>query len=406
MVQWNRRRRNSIYIVIPLLACLNFVWFGVFFARLPEQQDEDADSILPPHPKSKPKPPQTSTNWRSALRDFEEEGNGMFVDRLYRQRDRLRAKAVSAAEFGIDIIDEKTTTTKHTFLKSPPDQFVEFSVPFLSPPKTGPTNSTTTIILVPSHQGSFVKRQAIRETWKTETASTTILFVIAHSDCKEFDIDMGVDTTISETTRCDTIDHNFLKLEQELYHDLLEIPMVENYRRLSEKILQAYHWAMESLPNLKWFAKADDDMFVSVPKLESYLDKYDSNIPTVIGEIVVDAPVHKEGKWADPDYHRYTYPNWAKGSAGHVLSRATVDYLTQHSESLHRYQGEDTNVGIWLDEATQAGTLKDVTFVNAPDKFISYGYTACSTPSDAIMVGHELKPDDQVQCHKMSQTAS
>lgn len=357
-------------------------------------------------------------DWRSAVRDFEngrsssfvdkfQEGEPeRFVDRLHRQQDLLRAQAVQAAKAGIQINDKnnETTTNNHTFLKAPPDQFVEFSVPFLSPPNTGDLNSTTTVILVPSHQGSFVKRQAIRETWKTPTASTTILFVIAHSNFHEFDMDMGL-TANSETTPCEVVD-NFLRLEQQLYHDLLEIPMVEDYTLLSEKILQAYHWAMESLPNLKWFAKADDDMFVNVQKLEGYLDQYNPNVPTVIGEIVVDAPVHKEGKWADRDYPRFTYPNWAKGSAGHVLSRATVDYLTRHSESLHRYQGEDTNIGIWLDEATQDKSLEDVTFIDARDRFISYGYQACLKPSNAIMIGHELKPDDQERCQNTHKPAT
>jgi len=358
-------------------------------------------------------------DWSRFLRTNEERGfekpKESFSDRLLKLRDRLLEAAVAAAAAKIKTAghdDDKATTTatnaiQHTFIKPPPDQLIDFLIPFLSPPKIDVGN-TTTVILVPSHQGSFVKRQAIRETWKAVTKnhrSITVIFVVAQSDCQEFDSDLDANTRASKTTNssptCDEIDHSFLELEQELNEDLLEIPMREKYVRLPEKMMQAYNWALKNVPNLKWVAKADDDMFVDVQNLGKYVKKYNSEVPMVIGQIVYHSPVAKEGKWAEYDYPKHFYPYWPKGSAGHVLSRATLEYITENSESLHRYQGEDTSIGIWLHEAHTSGRLDDLTYINAPRSFISDGISVCKTKGkSAIMVGHELEPADQMLCQK------
>jgi hypothetical protein len=312
--------------------------------------------------------------------------------------------------------DDKATATatngiQHTLIKPPPDQSIDFLIPFLSPPKIDVGN-TTIVILVPSHQGSFVKRQAIRETWKSvtkhNTSTTEVVFVVAQSDCEEFDSDLDVNTRAStianSSPTCDEVDHNFLELEleleQERNQDLLEIPMKEEYNRLPEKMMQAYNWAVKNIPNLKWVAKADDDMFVDVRNLEKYVKKYNFEIPMVIGEIIYHSPVAKSGKWAEYDYPENYYPYWPKGSAGHVLSRATLEYITENSESLHRYQGEDTSIGIWLHEARISGRLNDVTYIYAPRHFISSGIYVCEVGANVIMIGHELTPGDQMFCQE------
>lgn len=336
-----------------------------------------------------------------------------FSDRLLELRDRLLEAAAAAARIKTvgNIADKATATAtnaiQHTLIKPPPDQPIDFLIPFLSPPKIDVGN-TTTIILVPSHQGSFVKRQAIRETWKAATknhTSVTVLFVVAQSDCQEFDSDLDANTGASNTTNssltCDEIDHSFLNLEQERNEDLLEIPMKEEYDRLPEKMMQAYNWALKNIPNLKWVAKADDDMFVDVQNLEKYVKKYNFEVPMVIGEIVYHSPVAKQGKWAEFDYAENFYPYWPKGSAGHVLSRTTVEYITENSESLHRYQGEDTSIGIWLHEARISGRLDDLTYIDAPQSFVSGGISVCEKGKNAIiMVGHQLNPSRQMLCLK------
>jgi len=224
-------------------------------------------------------------------------------------------------------------------------------------------------------------------------ASITVLFVVAQSDC----------SANSTLPNCEQIDHNFLKLEQDLNHDLLEIPIKENYQRLPEKMMQAYNWAVKNFPNLKWVAKADDDMFLDVQNLETYVRKYNSDIPMVIGDIIYRSPVQRTGKWAEFDFYtKKYYPYWPKGSAGHVLSRGSLNYLVENFESLTRYQGEDVSIGIWLDEADKSGRLKYLTWIHSPENFYSAGSSVCGESLNVIMVGHELSPVDQMLCHEAS----
>ena len=329
-----------------------------------------------------------------------------FVDGLTQQRDKLLEAALVATVKKTNEAKERNVI-KHDLIKPPPDQSVNFSTPFLSPPEFHAATTRITI-LVPSHQGSFIKRQAIRETWKAANSDTSIavLFVVAQSDCNEFDSDLHVDTqslkSNSLTPACDQIDHSFLRLEQDRYHDLLEIPMKEKYSQLPEKMMQAYNWVFKNVPGLKWIAKADDDMFVHVQNLALYVHKYNHEVPLVLGEIIENAPVAKEGKWAEFDYPESHYPYWPRGSAGHILSRATLKYFIENSESLHRYQGEDTSIGIWLDEARKNGFLDDVTYIHAPKVFISKGPFSCKTEQNFVMVGHELTPANQLGCQELA----
>ena len=333
-----------------------------------------------------------------------------FMLRLNGIRDQIMKIANSTAiVLNTTLRSERSSSLYLHRAKTPFDQPIDFLTRILPPPtrifNVGvDKRKSNVVVLVLSHQGSFVKRQAIRETW-ARNHSSNVLFVVAQSDCSEFEHDLMsssvgnggddigklqqapdviyIDDDIQKTNKqqvmdhrrldtihddinlthtnystrsCDDIDHNFLRLEQQRYQDLLEIPMKEHYDRLPEKLLQAYHWVVHNLPHVEWIVKSDDDMYVRYHSLESYLKKYNCNSPMVIGEIIDKSPVSRHGKWAEFDYPYDYYPMWPKGSAGHVVSKEVAQYLSKMSESLHRYQGEDTSIGIWLDEAQTNGS--------------------------------------------------
>lgn len=122
-------------------------------------------------------------------------------------------------------------------------------------------------------------------------------------------------------------------------------------------------------------------------------------MPMVIGEIIYHSAVRRDGKWAEVEYKQDHYPYWPKGSAGHVISRAAAKYFSEMSPQLHRYQGEDTSIGIWLDEAKQNGLWDDVVYIHAKNMFESHGKAACARPKYMI-VGHDLHPDEMLECQE------
>jgi hypothetical protein len=110
--------------------------------------------------------------------------------------------------------------------------------------------------------------------------------------------------------------------------------------------------------------------------------------------------VNREGKWAELAYAKVYYPYWPQGSAGHVVSRATAKYISDYSESLHRYQGEDVSIGIWMDEAAKKDAknhLKDITYIQAKRMISNGGTQLCGNPK-YLMIGHGLSPEEQYDC--------
>jgi hypothetical protein len=279
----------------------------------------------------------------------------------------------------------QTSTLKTTSPKS------SFNTTYILPPPR--LTNATTAILVLSYQKNFEKRQAIRETWGR--GHNNIYFVVAHSNCEDDSLEVQ-----DEGGDCKHVHHSFLQHEQARYHDLVEIPIKEHYRILPEKVVQAYQWTLSNLPHIHWLVKVDDDMFVRVQSLEDYLEKYNSHIPMVIGQIVPHSQVAKEGKWAEVEHYNYTYyPYWPQGSAGHIVSRKTAKYIVDESPKLHRYQGEDVSIGIWMYEAVEKHKQLDhVTYIHVPKLFTNEGAHKCRSGS-YLMIGHDFTLDDQKSCY-------
>jgi Galactosyltransferase len=379
-------------------------------------------------------------NWWALLQKFEKNKNVQKIDRrdtgprsefvqhLYRIQDDLLAVANGTdTSVSVPPLPPIPNDWRDRLAKTPSDQPVHFATPILSPPtrilqnhsSTSSSSEVVLVVLVLSHQGSFIKRQAIRETW-AKNHSAQVRFVVGQSDCAEFEQDLDGEVSDmnenakdssqqssnqrsaaprnnSMTMSCNEVDHNFLRLEQERYQDLLEIPMMESYASLPEKLLQAYHWVLQNVPHVQWIVKSDDDMFVRVANLQRYLKKYNSDVPMVVGEIIYHSSVRRDGKWAELEYPHDHYPYWPKGSAGHVISRAAAKFFSDMSPTLHRYQGEDTSIGIWLDEAQQSKQLEDVTYIHAKNMFESHGKNACAHPKYMI-IGHDMHPDELLEC--------
>lgn len=350
-----------------------------------------------------------------------------FHERIWSVKEELD-KAVESR----DEIPSQQSSMSWKLAATPENQHVEFLNPILPPPRIQNETDSQIAILVLSDQANFQRRQAIRATW-ANNSNHLVYFVIGHSNCnisEQYGTEMNERirnvfkqitppengnlstpanaSSHGNATKGNTIqvkpcvqrEHEFLWQEQNKFHDLLEIPMIESYRQLPEKVIQAYNWALQQLPNsVQWLVKADDDTYVRIDSLQQYIRKYNPSIPMWIGKIVPHSKVSRQGKWAETDHYAADYyPYWAQGSAGHVLSRVAAVYIVDNSPSLHRYQGEDVSLGIWLDEGHQSGQLAGgMTYIHAKQMITNDGIDSCGK-SNVIMVGHDLSVDDMYDC--------
>ena len=85
-------------------------------------------------------------------------------------------------------------------------------------------------------------------------------------------------------------------------------------------------------------------------------------------------------------------------------------YITNHSSTLYRYQGEDVSIGIWLDESkkqkqsstrsSQRGKIDmdDLTYIQA-SRMITNGGTQHCGVAKYMMIGHDLNVEEIYDCH-------
>lgn len=260
----------------------------------------------------------------------------------------------------------------------------------------------STVILVLSARSHIELRQVIRETWGN--GHDNVYFVIgqycpvnkAHRKDQLTCEDMPLGD--NQQSRHDEwyekrmkLESQVLREEQEHYRDMLWTPSPESYRGLPHKLKEGYQWVVNSLPNTKWIVKADDDTVVRVTSLGKYLENTVTYTkPTVIGKLEYEGTVWQDGRWKETKYHHDKYPPFPLGSCGHAVSRPVAEYIAKNKDKLTEYQGEDTSVGIWMNEAP----LK-VEWLYS-DSFENDG--RCENPNSFI-IGHDLSIDRIRECY-------
>ncbi|XP_046387408.1 UDP-GalNAc:beta-1,3-N-acetylgalactosaminyltransferase 2-like [Ischnura elegans] len=137
--------------------------------------------------------------------------------------------------------------------------------------------------------------------------------------------------------------------------DILLVKTIDTYRNIPDKLLYFMKWASKR-KKFHYILKTDDDTFVDLKKVEKSL-VYTHMTTSFLFEHAhfnwwwssfrVWWPVDSFGKWREDEYRSSTYPPFPCG-AGYVLSKDLVHYIADNSPRLHRFQGEDVSVGIWL----------------------------------------------------------
>lgn len=256
------------------------------------------------------------------------------------------------------------------------------------------------VVLVISARENAERRRVIRETWAS--GHKNVFFVVSEpcripmehrSDgavCKAWPATLN--KTISPTliTLWEKQEKELLE-EHAQYGDIVFASEPESYRGLVHKLKEALDWAVQRT-TAQWMLKADDDTFVRVDSVARYLQQLTPSNPTIVGRIVVGAPVWKTGKWADPHYKPAKYPPWPMGSCGYAVSRPIAEYVSLEKDNLYEYQGEDTSLGIWLNESA---IKENITWHNSR-AFVNEG--KCEDPN-ALVIGHLIDPPKMRKCY-------
>lgn len=170
------------------------------------------------------------------------------------------------------------------------------------------------LLFVKSPPENSEQRQAIRDTWGNESfawsalgARIRVLFALGvHPDVSR---GAGVQTTLLQ--------------EDRTYGDLIQRDFTDTFYNLTKKLLLQVHWAHQHCPQARFFMSADDDVFVHMPNLVSYLHGQAGARGVWVGHVHKGSPPvrYKKSKYHVPEtmYPWPAYPDYTAGGA-YVLS--------------------------------------------------------------------------------------
>ena len=303
-------------------------------------------------------------------------------------------------------------------------QKISFEDGNATPPFLGTTHksSSPVSIFVMSYYANLAARQTIRETWAS--GHDNVYFVIGvpcpipKEQRDQYFCERSTESPSgrTESTPKEQSAHDeeskrnseLVDEEQLKNHDLIRISDVtEVYRHLPHKLKAAFHWGITNT-NSQFFVKTDDDSFIRVDTISNDLIRtYDSNVPMLIGNIKPHAIVdhtgqRTSGKNKEFNYKPNVYPPWAAGNSGYSVTRPIAQFISDERPDLFEYQGEDTSLGIWLDE----GRLKNkVKFVTSKRFAGSLHWEGKCGDKSAFFIGHNILPETMRACYKLMDEA-
>ncbi|KAL0966768.1 hypothetical protein UPYG_G00299900 [Umbra pygmaea] len=196
------------------------------------------------------------------------------------------------------------------------------------------------LLLVKSSPENFERRQAIRSTWGNETyirqalgATVKVVFVLGLPKPQ------NPDNTLRGGGGAGGVQDDLVR-EDGWHGDLVQQDFVDTFHNLTLKLLLQFRWAHTFCPHARFLMTADDDIFVHMPNVVSYLKDRDSKGVSDfwVGRVHRGAPPirRKESKYyVSPEMYPWaSYPDYTAG-AGYVFSRDVADKIYQASLTLN-----------------------------------------------------------------------
>nr|CAI5839849.1 unnamed protein product [Callosobruchus analis] len=251
------------------------------------------------------------------------------------------------------------------------------------------------IIIILSAPRNVNKRQVIRDTWRKlygnkpnnleQTFTVKHYFIVGN---------FGLDSDEKQQ----------MTNEQNVYKDLLILPIKDSYKNLTDKVRQTFQWLSDQYDygvNFKYVLKCDEDSFVNLKSFVDALieierlylapsnvqavfkaleDNHDDTISANIqinnknsqkqlnlywGYFSGNARIFTKGKWKETEWiFADKYLPYAVGG-GYLLSKNLVLYIGKNADNLRMFNAEDVSVGLWLAPVDNILRIHDTRFDTA-----------------------------------------
>ncbi|KAI8043658.1 UDP-GlcNAc:betaGal beta-1,3-N-acetylglucosaminyltransferase 9 [Drosophila gunungcola] len=167
------------------------------------------------------------------------------------------------------------------------------------------------LVLISSAMSHDAARMSIRQTWMHYGSRRDVGMA--------FVLGRGTNETLNKA----------LTQENFIYGDLIRGNFIDSYNNLTLKTISTLEWADLHCPKAKYILKTDDDMFINVPKLLTFLDKHKDK-RTIYGRLAKKwKPIrNKKSKYyvAVDQFAAGVFPSFTTGPA-YVLTGDIVHEL-------------------------------------------------------------------------------
>lgn len=195
------------------------------------------------------------------------------------------------------------------------------------------------LLFIKTSPQNIERRNAIRSTWGNETyihnvlgVTVKVLFALGSIQSKKEEP--------SWSRRSDVGFQEHLLDEDRFHSDLIQQDFLDSFHNLTLKLILQFHWMHNYCAHARFLMSADDDIFVHMPNLVSYLlDLSRRGVADFwIGRVHRGAPPNrdKSSKYYVPleMYKWLSYPDYTAG-AGYVVSSDVADKIYHASLTLN-----------------------------------------------------------------------
>ncbi|XP_063373043.1 beta-1,3-galactosyltransferase 2-like [Cydia amplana] len=220
---------------------------------------------------------------------------------------------------------------------------------------------TSLVVLVASAPAHRAAREAIRATWALAARPNHVALAFL----------LGVSPPHLRDAILD---------EDARYQDLIEARFEDTYLNLPLKSLSMLEWFAAYCPLAPHLFKTDDDMFVNIEQLLSFIEDHNTT-NTIWGEVLegIKPPRDMRFKYSVPEeeYPGARYPTYAVGH-GYLVSGDAVPALLDVAPGARFVRLEDVFMGVL---AARAG----VRVAHAPELLLAGAAAACAARRALVM---------------------
>lgn len=167
------------------------------------------------------------------------------------------------------------------------------------------------LIIISSAPAHRDARLAIRQTWGHYATRRDVVIVFI----------LGATTSQSL--------EDSLEAETFMYNDIIRGRFIDSYNNLTLKTVSTLEWVDSYCHQVPFLLKTDDDMFINIPKLLSFIDKHRMDKKTIFGRLAKKwKPIrNKKSKYyvSPQQYYPPVFPQFTTGPAYLITCDAVHD---------------------------------------------------------------------------------